>query len=305
MSDPYDEDVFDFVSFDFETLDDLDDSGEYLDVDHPATDAEGGSADAPVRDHHEADEGSSQDDSVSRKLRMLVLTDEMAAACEQALGYHFQDRRKLEHSLTHSSIARTRLDSNERLEFLGDAIMGAIVCEHLYHTYSELPEGELTRIKSAVVSRHTCAKVSKKMDLGQFLLLGKGLSVRERIPSSILAAAFEAIVAGVFLDGGYDAAKQFVMRSLLDEIERVARSAHAQNFKSMLQQMAQKIFSQTPVYRMLDEKGPDHSKCFQISAAVGSRVFPAAWGPSKKEAEQNAARNALEEILESNLDLLD
>jgi ribonuclease-3 len=300
MSDPYDDDVFDFVSFDFEDLDDLDESAEFLQPDDASVDD---SSSDSIRSAN-FDEGSSQDDSVSRA-RMLVLSDELAIACEQALGYQFKDRRKLEHSLTHSSIARTRLDSNERLEFLGDAIMGAVVCEHLYHTYSDLPEGELTRIKSAVVSRHTCANVSKKMDLGQYLLLGKGLSVRERIPSSILAAAFEAVVAGVFLDGGYAAAQQFIMRSLLEEIEKVARSAHAQNFKSMLQQMAQKIFSQTPVYRMLDEKGPDHSKCFQISAAVGSRVFPAAWGPSKKEAEQNAARNALEEILESNRGILD
>lgn len=300
MSDPYDDDVFDFVSFDFEDLDDLDESAEFLQPDDASVDD---SSSDSIRSAN-LDEGSSQDDSVSRA-RMLVLSDELAIACEQALGYQFKDRRKLEHSLTHSSIARTRLDSNERLEFLGDAIMGAVVCEHLYHTYSDLPEGELTRIKSAVVSRHTCANVSKKMDLGQYLLLGKGLSVRERIPSSILAAAFEAVVAGVFLDGGYAAAQQFIMRSLLEEIEKVARSAHAQNFKSMLQQMAQKIFSQTPVYRMLDEKGPDHSKCFQISAAVGSRVFPAAWGPSKKEAEQNAARNALEEILESNRGILD
>jgi ribonuclease-3 len=183
--------------------------------------------------------------------------------------------------------------------------MGAVVCEYLYDTFPDLPEGELTRIKSAVVSRQTCAKVSKRMDLGKFLLLGKGLSARERIPSSILAAVFEALIAGVFKDGGFGAAKEFVMRTLAEEIDRVARSAHAQNFKSMLQQMAQKIFGQTPVYRMLDEKGPDHSKCFQISAAVGTRIFPAAWGPSKKEAEQNAAKNALEEILESNRGILD
>jgi ribonuclease III len=224
------------------------------------------------------------------------IPDEKLAECEQTIGYTFSDRNILKHSLTHSSIAPTRGQSNERLEFLGDAIMGAAVCEHLFDKYPDYSEGELTRIKSAVVSRQTCAKMSDALKFDRFLLLGKGLAIHERIPSSVLAAVFEAIIAAIYLDGGWAAAKKFVLDTLREEVSRVGKSTHGQNYKSQLQQIAQKNYSETPVYKMLDEKGPDHAKCFQIAAAIGSQLFPAAWGPSKKEAEQNAAQNALESI---------
>lgn len=226
----------------------------------------------------------------------VFIADEKLAECEESIGYAFSDRNILKHSLTHSSIAPTRGQSNERLEFLGDAIMGAAVCEHLFDQYPDYSEGELTRIKSAVVSRQTCARMSKKLKFERFLLLGKGLAIHERIPSSVLAAVFEAIIAAIYLDGGWSAAKKFVLDTLSHEVTRVGKSAHGQNYKSQLQQIAQKNFGETPAYRMLDEKGPDHAKCFQIAAAIGSQMFPAAWGPSKKEAEQNAAQNALESI---------
>jgi len=224
------------------------------------------------------------------------IPDEKLAECEQAIGYTFSDRNILKHSLTHSSIAPTRGQSNERLEFLGDAIMGAAVCEHLFDKYPDYSEGELTRIKSAVVSRQTCAKMSDALKFDRFLLLGKGLAIHDRIPSSVLAAVFEAIIAAIYLDGGWSAAKKFVLDTLSDEVSRVGKSTHGQNYKSQLQQIAQKNFGETPAYKMLDEKGPDHAKCFQIAAAIGSQLFPAAWGPSKKEAEQNAAQNALGSI---------
>ncbi len=225
-----------------------------------------------------------------------ILSDEQAEDCEDSLGYRFKDRRKLEHGLMHSSIARTRLDSNERLEFLGDSIMGAVICETLYNQYPDLPEGEMTRIKSAVVSRQTCAKIAKEVKLHRYLLLGKGFPSRDRVPDSIIGSCFEAIVASVYLDGGYDAARAFVLRTMNDEVKRTARSAHAENYKSHLQQMSQKHYGHTPNYRVVDEKGPDHSKCFEIAVTIGSRIYPSAWGPSKKEAEQNAARAAIEII---------
>lgn len=228
----------------------------------------------------------------------LYIPDEKLGECEETLGYSFTDRNILKHSLTHSSIAPTRGQSNERLEFLGDAIMGAAVCEYLFETYPEYSEGELTRIKSAVVSRQTCAKMSKRLKFDRFLLLGKGLAIHERIPSSVLAAVFESIIAAIYLDGGWSAAKKFVLKTLSDEVARVGKSTHGQNYKSQLQQVAQKNFGETPAYRMLDEKGPDHAKCFEIAASIGSQTFPSAWGPSKKEAEQNAAQNALESIEE-------
>ena len=218
--------------------------------------------------------------------------EECLAGCERSLDYQFRDRILVRRWLTHSSIARTRLDSNERLEFLGDAILGTIVCELLFHRFPEKTEGELTRIKSVVVSRTTCAKLSDDLRLGDFLQLGKGLADFERIPMSILAAVFESIVAGMYLDGGIDIVRPFLKRLIEPEIDRTVASTHGRNFKSLLQQLVQKNQRGTPIYELLDECGPDHSKCFKIAAVVGEETFRPAWGPNKKEAEQRAAENA-------------
>lgn len=225
-----------------------------------------------------------------------VTAEDRLARCEQAIGYTFTDRELLARCLTHSSAARTRLLSNERLEFLGDAILGAIVCELLYNGYPEFPEGELTRVKSIVVSRETCALIAEQLGLEQFLLLGKGLTSNGSVPSSISAAAFEALIGGVYLDGGFDAARQMIATHVGPEILIAVNAGHGKNYKSLLQQLSQKMFGETPVYRLLDEKGPDHSKCFKIAAIIGTTAYPAAWGPSKKSAEQHAAHNALDDL---------
>lgn len=216
--------------------------------------------------------------------------------CEAVLEYQFQNRELLKHGLTHASVAKTRLASNERLEFLGDAILGAVVCETLFHRFPEEPEGELTRIKSALVSRNTCAGISSKLGLEQFLLLGKGLRTHDTVPSSIVAAVFESLIAAVYLDGGFEAAREMIVRLIAEELDRIVDQDHLRNFKSLLQQVAQKSYNATPVYQLLDEKGPDHSKCFKVAAVIGTENFPAAWGPNKKEAEQRAASNALSQI---------
>lgn len=218
--------------------------------------------------------------------------EDSLTGCEQALQYVFRDRELLLRCLTHASVARTRLESNERLEFLGDAILGAAVCDILYRQFPEEPEGELTRIKSAVVSRTTCASLSQEMGLDRFLIIGKGLSGVQSVPSSVRAAVFESLVAGIYLDGGYSAAFTFVERVLQPEIERIVASAHGGNFKSLLQQFVQKTQGEPPQYALIDEKGPDHSKCFEISVFIGTTQFASAWGPNKKVAEQRAAENA-------------
>ncbi|QDU39920.1 Ribonuclease 3 [Maioricimonas rarisocia] len=223
-------------------------------------------------------------------------TEAQLDECEAVLQYRFRDRVLLRRALTHSSVSRTRLDSNERLEFLGDAILGTIVCEALFEQYPESPEGELTRIKSVVVSRATCARLTRRLGLQAFLRLGKGVAHRDRVPGSILAAVFEAVVGAMHLDGGLQVTKEFVLRAIGDEMNRAAESATGVNYKSLLQQLSQKAYGETPVYSVLDEKGPDHSKCFKVSAMIGARVFEAAWGPSKKTAEQRAANNALFQI---------
>lgn len=223
--------------------------------------------------------------------------EDRLAQCEAAISYQFRDRGLLQRCLTHASIARTRLESNERLEFLGDAILGTIVCEYLYQRLPEEPEGELTRIKSAVVSRTTCARISSDAGLARFLILGKGLTLSESVPSSVLAAVFESLVAGVYLDGGLEAARTFANRWLAPEVEHALLSTHGKNYKSLLQQHAQKNLGATPVYQLLDEKGPDHSKCFHVTASIAGTTYPPAWGPNKKEAEQRAAENAWQQLL--------
>jgi ribonuclease-3 len=230
-----------------------------------------------------------------RGIPVNELDDGLLAECEQLLGYDFVQRELLHLALTHASIARTRAESNERLEFLGDAILGAVVCEHLFNDYPDATEGELTRIKSVVVSRATCAELTCELGLERFLLLGRGVDSQGRIPGSILAAVFEAVVGAIYLDGGYLAARRFVLERISSQVQQAAESTTGVNFKSLFQQFSQRTLGVTPTYTVLEEQGPDHSKCFRVSAVVGSRTFLAAWGPSKKEAEQRAAGNALAE----------
>lgn len=232
------------------------------------------------------------------------LSDQQLGECEDVLQYRFKDRELLTHCLTHASVATVRLDSNERLEFLGDAILGAVVCEMLFHQFPECPEGELTQMKSSLVSRNTCTRLCKEQGLDRFLILGKGLRSNDTIPESIVSAVFESLIAGIYLDGGLEAARTFLGRLISTEIEQVNEQEHLKNFKSQLQQLAQKSYSATPVYRMLDEKGPDHSKCFKIAAVIESQVYPPAWGPNKKVAEQRAACNALHQIEEKEIPYL-
>src|SRR5438874_565328 len=189
--------------------------------------------------------------------------------CQKAVGYQFRQPELLRSSLTHTSGANTRLASNERMEFLGDAILGLIKCEQLYLRFPDYEEGDLTKVKSAVVSRRTCARFSKQLNLGDYLFLGKGMGGHHGMPSNLLADVYESLVAAIYLDGGLEAAREFVLRQLGPEIEEVAEAAHAGNFKSVLQQVAQREFNATPQYVQLDEHGPDHSKCFKIAAQLG------------------------------------
>src|SRR5437016_1957282 len=221
---------------------------------------------------------------------------EILQECQEVIGYKFHKPKLLRAALTHTSGADTRLASNERLEFLGDSILGLVVCEQLFLRFPEYQEGDLTKIKSAVVSRRTCARISRQLDLGDFLFLGKGMHLNSVVPANLLADVFESLVAAIYLDGGLEAAREFILRYVLPEIEQVAEGAHGGNFKSLLQQVAQREFGATPQYHLLDEKGPDHSKCFKIAAVLGRQHYAAAWGRNKKEAEQKAAMNALAEI---------
>ncbi len=216
--------------------------------------------------------------------------------CQEAIGYRFQRLELLKAALTHTSGANTRSASNERLEFLGDSVLGLVTCELLYHRFPDYQEGDMTKVKSVVVSRKTCAKFSEDLDLGRFLILGKGMENHGNIPANLLADAFESLVAAIFLDGGWDTVKEFVLEFVEPEIEEVAGDAINNNAKSALQQVAQRQLGGTPRYYVLDEQGPDHDKCFKIATEIDGHLYPAAWGRNKKDAELRAALNALAAI---------
>lgn len=227
---------------------------------------------------------------------VLRSESEILEECQQLVGYRFRQPELLRGALTHTSGAQTRLGSNERMEFLGDAVLGLVVVEQLYLRFPEYQEGDLTKIKSAVVSRRTCARISRELNLGEYLFVGKGMHNQSVVPANLLADVFESLVGALFLDGGLEVAKAFILKYLIPEIESVAEGAHAGNFKSVLQQVAQQEFNETPIYQLLDEKGPDHSKCFKVAAMIGRYHYAGAWGRNKKEAEQKAAMNALAQI---------
>ncbi|HAC09866.1 MAG TPA: ribonuclease III [Phycisphaerales bacterium] len=222
----------------------------------------------------------------------MELMDRLAEA-ERRIGYRFRDRELLARSLRHASAADDRLDSNERLEFLGDAILGVVVCTELFQRFPELLEGELTKIKSNVVSRRVCAEIAEERGLGELLDLGKGMNGRGEMPSSLHAAVLESVIGAIYLDGGPERARAFVLELLDPRIAHAAELGHQHNFKSVLQQVFQRKGLGAPSYLVLDERGPDHAKCFEVCVAAGDRRFEGCWGPNKKQAEQQAALAAL------------
>ena len=224
------------------------------------------------------------------------MNDEMLDAAEKLIGHQFEDRPLLRRALTHASLTDDRLDSNERLEFLGDAVLGMVVCEYLHDRFPELLEGEMTKVKSMVVSRRVCAELADEMGLGGALMLGKGMASRQTLPTSVAAAVYESVVGAVYVDSGLEGARDLILRGLEERIRQAVASGHHSNFKSVLQQIAQQVFNMTPTYALLDEQGPDHAKCFEIAVTIGARRFEPCWGPNKKQAEQEAARSAREEL---------
>jgi ribonuclease-3 len=220
----------------------------------------------------------------------------LLARCERLIGYRFSDKSLLVSALTHASGAESRLSSNERLEFLGDSILGFVVCEALFRQFPQYLEGDLTKIKSVVVSRQTCAKLSEALGLHEFLIVGKGMTTTPTIPPSLKADVFESLVAAIYLDGGFEVAREFIQTFVSPEVEMAAAGELGGNFKSLLQQLAQREYSCTPNYVLMDEKGPDHAKCFKVAASIQGKKYVGAWGRNKKEAEQRAAENALAEI---------
>ncbi len=215
-------------------------------------------------------------------------------ACEEALGHRFSEPALLRLALTHSSAKAAGLPSNERLEFLGDAVLGLLVSEHLYRVRPGAAEGDLTREKSALVSSRTLAQVGRALGVHRFLTVGKGIRSSRALPRSVRANAVEAILGAIFLDGGIEAARGAVSRILADGGAGAAPGER--NWKAELQHLAQTEHGATPTYRVVEEEGAPHSRSFVVVARIGEREFSPARGRSKKAAEQSAARRALEAL---------
>ena len=222
---------------------------------------------------------------------------------EKKIGYAFQKKEFLINALTHSSYANEHhisyTGNNERLEFLGDAVLEVTSSEFLFHRYPELPEGELTKKRASMVCEPTLALCAREIPLGEYLLLGKGEEAtggRER--NSVVSDAMEALIGAIYLDGGFASAKEFIHRFILNDIE------HKQLFydsKTILQEIVQAHFPYGVVYHLIKEEGPDHNKSFTVAVHIGEECYGEGTGRTKKAAEQEAAYHAILKLHEKNI----
>ncbi len=222
---------------------------------------------------------------------------------EAAIGYRFRNISLLQNALSHSSYANERwhnsLLSNERLEFLGDSVLGMLVADYLYRTFPDRPEGELTRMRADMVCEKTLAAAANRIGLGEHLLLGHGEEQgggRKR--DSILADAMESVIAACFLDGGIDAALQVVKQFILVEVP--VFKLHNADYKTALQELVQQKKNQVLSYTLVGQSGPDHDKVFEVEVCLNGTVVGSGSGRSKKRAEQDAARTAIEKLFPEN-----
>lgn len=227
---------------------------------------------------------------------MSTLTD-----LQEAIGFTFKDDSLFREALVHRSYLHENPSfpsrDNQRLEFLGDALLDFVAGDYLYRRYPKMREGELTSLRAALVKEETLARFAQALDLGRYLYLGRGEEEsggRER--PSLLADAFEALAGALHLDGGLKAAKRFILRFLEPETDRIIAQGEVRDYKSLFQEEAQRRFQATPLYRTIDERGPDHNKLFTVEVLIAEKVYGRGEGRTKQAAEQEAARQALEKI---------
>jgi ribonuclease-3 len=218
---------------------------------------------------------------------------------EKAIGYRFKNITLLQNALAHSSYANERwhnsLKSNERLEFLGDSILGMVVAEYLYRNFPDRPEGDLTRMRADMVCERSLALIAERIDLGKHLLLGNGEEAGGgRNRDSILADAVESIIAACFLDGGMEPARAFINTFVLTDVP--VRKLRNADYKTTLQELVQQKKNQVLSYALVEESGPDHDKHFVVQVSLNGAAVGTGEGKSKKRAEQDAARNAIEKL---------
>ena len=223
------------------------------------------------------------------------------AALQQALGVSFNDASLLEQALVHGSYINENpgfaLTSNERLEFLGDAVLGLIVAEKLHQDFPHLAEGQMTKLRAALVRRDTLARMARTIGLGDHLYLGKGEEAGGGRDKPVnLAGAMEAVIAAIFLDRGSTTAREFILRLFDTELQKVVSQGTGVDYKSQLQELIQAREQQTPTYHVIEATGPDHGKIFTVEVRLGETVLGRGSGKSKKAAESEAARSALEKL---------
>lgn len=222
---------------------------------------------------------------------------------EKRLDYKFNNIKYLKNALVHSSYAnevRGDTHSNERLEFLGDSVLSIIVSEHIFNKYPNMPEGELTKLRASLVCEKSLCAFSRELGIGDYLLLGNGEDKnggRER--DSILADVFEAVLAAIYLDGGFNAAKKHVFNTVLRDLEHHSEEDIFKDYKTVLQEIIQRNPEESVSYILIDESGPDHNKIFTVEVHLNSNVIGCGKGKSKKQAEQMAACQALKLMGES------
>ncbi len=216
--------------------------------------------------------------------------------CQQTLDYSFKNVKLLENALTHTSFKTPYNPSNERLEFLGDAILGMVISEYLFKKFPDYAEGKLTKIKSVVVSSATLAKIGTEMNLKRHISVGKGLTTSSSLPKSLIANVFEAIIAAVYIDGGLKAVYDFIVKQLSKEIDIVCNNKHEKNYKSILQHFCQKQQGNIPKYKIIKQSGPDHKKTFEVITTINNVEYCTGQGDNRKNAEQVAARKTLESL---------
>ena len=217
---------------------------------------------------------------------------------EQRIGYTFQDQKLLEHSMRHSSYANEKhmkkTECNERLEFLGDAVLELVSSEFLFFENPNMPEGELTRTRASMACEPSLAFCARELNLGEYLLLGKGEEhTGGRFRDSITSDALEALIGAIYLDGGFANAKEFILRFVLNDLENKKLFYDS---KTILQELVQGEFSETVSYKLLKEEGPDHNKSFFVAVYIGETAYGEGQGRTKKAAEQQAAYQAILEL---------
>jgi ribonuclease-3 len=231
----------------------------------------------------------------------------LLADLERTLGYHFRQPELLKQALTHKSYVheqREPAQHNERLEFLGDAVLGVVISDYCYGKFPELAEGELSKLRASLVNETNLARIARRLDLGAYLLVGRGEELTGgRAKTSLLADTLEALIAAVYLDSSLDEVYQAVLRCFREDLTTILHDGH-KDYKSELQEYTQEKFGCVPTYVVVRERGPDHDKVFEVELTIRGQLQGIGKGKSKKEAEQAAARQVLDAFIHQEQELL-